>query len=60
MEPSQGPVERRAHGARMPTDPLPAGPLLKRGRENKREQESREQEEENVPNQKVVVSLCYM
>lgn len=35
MDPSQGPVERKAHGARMPTDPLPPGPLPKRREEGR-------------------------
>lgn len=45
MDMSQGPVERKAHGARMPTDPpLPSSPLPKGGEKEKRESKKAKQE----------------
>lgn len=45
MDSSQGPVKRKAHRARMPTDPLPLGSLHRREKEEGRANEGNSKED---------------
>lgn len=60
MDPSQGPVERKAHGARMPTDPLPPSPLPQRREKEAGKAKEGDRKEKNVANQKQMIYECYM
>lgn len=60
MEPSQGPVERKAHGARMPTDPPHPDPVLyhreERKKNRKQERETARKNILHVANQKQMIT----
>lgn len=59
MDPSQGPVERKAHGARMPTDPLPPGPLTKESAERKKKSKRGKQQGKHLKMLQIRNKWCH-